>query len=259
MVLSVLLAFKPEQTGMPFQWIGGIKINAKHVQTDNLGNIYAVSTTNQLTKYSRNGNPISTLNYNYTGNITQLDVTNPMQVFVFYRELNKVVVLDNNLAFRGEINLHKAGVIQAATIARSFDNQVWVFDMGDLQLKKIGFDNTTQQSSGNVRQYIDQQSGVCGLVDNGDNVFVVDSLNGVLLFDVFANYQKTIPLKGVGTLKVLDRFYFYYANGKLYRYNWQTAQMAQYPLPDTTQVRGISIEKERIYLHKSDSIVVYSY
>ena len=261
LVFSVLLlcAFVPPQNPNPFALVQGIKTNAKLIHTDNFGNLYVVTKTNQLTKYGRQGTVISTLNYNNAGNITQIDASNPMQIYLFYRELNKVVMLDNNLAYRGEINLTKAGIIQASAIARSYDNNVWVFDLGDLQLKKVSTQNEVEQTSGNIRQYIIDNAAVTHLFDNGERLFMVDSTNGILLFDVFASYQKTIPLKGIAEIKILDKYFFYYANQKLNKYNWQTGQSNSYNMPDTTNVIKLSVEKERLYLQKPDSVYLYSY
>jgi len=259
-LMLVLQAFMPKQVGGPnFLPLTALKINAKFIQTDNLGNMYVVTQTNQLNKYGRNGKLLGTLNYNYTGNITNIDVTNPMQIFVFYRELNKVIYLDNNLAYRGEIDLNKSNIIQAGSIARAYDNHLWVFDIGDLQLKKINHDNQVEQTSGNVRQYINKDAAVCGVYDNNDRVFVLDSINGILLFDVFGSYIKTIPIKGVGDIKVSTKNIYYYNNGRLNQYNWQTALANNFQLPDTSRVQKISIEKERLYIQKPDSIYIYSY
>jgi hypothetical protein len=259
LLIVLLVSFCPPQNESRYTLLTHILSKVKNITTDNLGNLYVLTNGNQLNKYGRNGALIGTLNYNYTGNITQVDASNPMQVFLFYRELNKVIILDNNLAYRGEINLTKAGIIQAAAVARAYDNNLWVFDVGDLQLKKINRDSEVEQSSGNVRQYILNNTAVNYLFDNGDRVFVVDANNGILLFDVFASYQKTIPIKGVNEVKVLDRFLFYYAAQKLNRYNWQTSQEQSYALPDTSGVIRLSVEKERIYLQKQDTISIYSF
>lgn len=258
-LLFACMAFTFNKAEQNYTLLSALRLNVKCMHTDNLGNLYIVTKTNQLYKYSRNGKLLSTLNYNYIGNITQLDASNPMEIYLFYKELNKVVFLDNNLAFRGEINLNKANIIQASSIARSYDNNIWVFDLGDLQLKKVNKTNQVEQESGNIRQYINGSAAVNYMFDNNDRVFLVDSVNGILLFDVFASYIKTIPVKGVNEVKVLEKYLFYYANGKLNRYNWQTPQSQSFSLPDTLALVKLSIEKERLYLQKPDSIYIYSY
>lgn len=258
-VMVVCMAFTLQDTRQNYTLVNGLRLNTKCMETDNLGNLYVVTKTNQLYKYSRNGKLLSTLNYNYIGNITQLDVSNPLEIYLFYKELNKVVFLDNNLAFRGEINLNKANIIQASAIARSYDNNIWVFDLGDLQLKKVNKTNEVEQESGNIRQYITGNAAINYMFDNNDKVFVVDSINGILLFDIFASYIKTIPVKEISEVKVLEKYLFYLDHNQLSRYNWQTPKKQSFTLPDTIGLMRLSLEKERLYLQKSDSIYIYSY
>lgn len=255
----MLFLLLPAQVTSGFQFVAGIKTNAKLIHTDNLGNLYIVTQTNQLYKYGRNGTLTGTLNYNYTGNISQIDASNPMQIYLFYRELNKVILLDNNLAFRGEVDLNKAGIIQAGAMARAYDNNIWVFDLADLQLKKVNRKNEIEQSSGNIRQYVTGNPYIPNIFDNNDRVFVTDTTNGILVFDLFGSYLKTIPITGISTPKVLDKYLFFYRNGQLNRYNWIAAQQSAYALPDTSRVINISVEKERLYLQKQDSVFIYSY
>jgi hypothetical protein len=174
--------------------VSEFKVNAKFVQADDMGNLYIVSPTNQLYKYNYFGKILATLNYNYNGNISSLDVSNPMEIYVFYKELNRVLLLDNNLAYRGELDLTKLNITQASTIARSFDNGIWVFDLGDLQLKKLTKDGIQSQSSGNLKQFTQTDFTPTILSDNTNQIMLCnDSL--CLLFDVFAAYFKTLKFK----------------------------------------------------------------
>ena len=168
--------------------------NAKFVQADDMGNLYIVSPTNQLYKYNYSGKVLATLNYNYNGNISSLDVSNPMEIYIFYKEINRVLLLDNNLAYRGELDLTKLNITQAAAIARSFDNGIWVFDLGDLQLKKITKDGILSQSSGNIKQFT-QTDFIPNLLSDNTNQIMLCNDSVCLLFDVFAAYIKTIKFK----------------------------------------------------------------
>jgi len=169
-------------------------VNAKFVQADDIGNLYIVSATNQLYKYNYSGKVLATLNYNYNGNISSLDVSNPMEIYVFYKEINRVLLLDNNLAYRGEIDLTKLNITQAAAIARSFDNGIWVFDLGDLQLKKLTKDGNLSQSSGNIKQFT-QTDFIPSILSDNTNQIMLCNDSVCLLFDVFSAYLKTLKFK----------------------------------------------------------------
>lgn len=240
-----------------FKRIVGIAIQAKDMQTDRLGNLYVLSQTNQLYKYDINGKLLSTLNYAYIGNITHIDASNPFELYLFYRELNAVIFLDNNLAYRGRMNLSDAGIIQAGSVARNYANGLWIFDQGDLQLKKLERDGKVNQVSGNVLQYADTKNIAPNFIfDNGSKVFVNDSTLGIMVFDVFANYQKTIPIKGLKEFKILGDELYYVKSKNLMAYHLKTLQYKSIALPDSN-FKGVCIEKEHLYLQKVDSVTIY--
>lgn len=242
-----------------FVLIKTIPIEAKDIQTDRLGNLYIVSKTNQLYKYGPTGKLLSTLNYKYLGNITHVDATNPMEIYVFYKELNLVVFLDNNLAYRGEMKLADFGIGQAAAICRSFDNGIWVFDLGDLQLKKMDKNGENLQTTGNIRQYVSQPSAVLFLYDNNDKVFVNDSANGILMFNIFGTYAKTLPIKGCTEIKVINDEVYYWQMLQLKKYRLKSFDTEVFALPDALDIKDVSIEKDRVYLLKSTEVSIYGF
>lgn len=252
-----LTSFQPPASS--FKLLKSISIDAKDIQTDRIGNLYIITKTNQLYKYDSRGNLLCTLNYKYLGNINFIDASNPFELYVFYKELNEVLFLDNNLAYRGEMLLNDYGISQAAAIARSYDNGIWVFDNGDLQLKRLNKNGEVLQMSGNIKQYVNTALQPNYIYDNNDRVFVNDSTTGILVFNVFANYIKTIPIKKCSSIKVIDDNLFYNISGKLLKYDLKTFSQTEFQLPDTTYIQQVSIEKERLFLLKPNAVDIYSY
>lgn len=243
-----------------FRSIAEINIEAKNIQTDNLGNLFVVSTTNQLYKYSQEGKLLSTLNYKYLGNISFIDATNPLEIYVFYKELNLVVFLDNNLAYRGEMKLDNFQIGQASAVARSFDNGLWAFDLADLQLKRIDKNGENLQSSGNIRQFVSQKNITPTYIyDDNNRVFVVDSTVGIMVFDVFAHYLKTIPIKGVSKIKAMNDNMFYSLENMLYKYHQKTLQTTTFSLPTSSTILDINIEKSRLYLLEKSGVRIFEF
>jgi len=241
-----------------FNLIATISLEPKEIQSDRMGNVYVISKTNQLYKYSSTGKLLGTLNYNYSGNITSLDVSNPLEIYVFYRELNSIVFLDNNLAFRGDINLSNYGIGQSSSIARSYDNGIWVFDVVDLQVKKLSKDGSTTLQSANVRQFTQANSIMPNyMYDNNDRLYVNDSALGILVFDVFANYIKTIPLRGIVDFKILGDDLYFCKNKVLYDYNLKGLLQKSIQLPDSISISDCSIEKDRLYLSKDNFVEIF--
>ena len=232
-------------------------VNAKFVQADDMGNLYIVSPTNQLYKYNYSGKVLATLNYNYNGNISSLDVSNPMEIYVFYKEINRVLLLDNNLAYRGELDLTKLNITQAAAIARSFDNGIWVFDLGDLQLKKISKDGILSQSSGNIKQFT-QTDFIPNLLSDNTNQIMLCNDSICLLFDVFTAYIKTVKFKNSQN--------FQFGNNQIFETNQSQINSIDlkmgirnivYIFPDFQKPFWTYINKENVILFTKNIISVY--
>ena len=237
--------------------VSEFSVNAKFVQADDMGNLYIVSPTNQLYKYNYSGKVLATLNYNYIGNISSLDVSNPMEIYVFYKEINRVLLLDNNLAYRGELDLTKLNITQAAAIARSFDNGIWVFDLGDLQLKKISKDGILSQSSGNIKQFT-QTDFIPNLLSDNTNQIMLCNDSICLLFDVFTAYIKTVKFKNSQN--------FQFGNNQIFETNQSQINSIDlkmgirnivYTFPDFQKPFWTYINKENVILFTKNIISVY--
>lgn len=239
--------------------IESIKLNAKDIETDRMGNLYAISESNQLYKFDQNGKLIGTLNYAYLGNMSHIDASNPLELYVYYKELNSVVFLDNNLAFRGKLNFADVGISISSAMGRSNTNGIWVFDLGTMQLKRLNKDGSLVQESGNIRQFVQAENfNPTSIVDNGLRIYVCDSTSGILVFDLFANYLKTIPIKGLQELRLNQEVLFYRNQGKLIRYKLSTFERDTMDLP-LDELDDFCIEQDRLYLLNNQGVKIYRY
>jgi len=232
-------------------------VNAKFVQADDIGNLYIVSPTNQLYKYNYSGKVLATLNYNYNGNISSIDASNSMEIYVFYKEINKVLLLDNNLAYRGEIDLTKLNITQAAAIARSYDNGIWVFDLGDLQLKKITKDGVLNQSSGNIKQFT-QTDFIPNTISDNTNQIMLCNDSICLLFDVFAAYYKTLKFKNPQSFQLVNNQIFETNNHQINNIDLKMGNRNTfYSFPNSPKPFWTFINKENVILFNKNSVSVY--
>ena len=92
---------------------------------------------NQLNNYSIKNNILiknsesTTYQYNNLGlgKITRVDFQNPLQIVVFYKNFNTVVLLDNQLNEIKKIDFNlKSTPVSLEAIALSSQNQIWIYD-----------------------------------------------------------------------------------------------------------------------------------
>ncbi len=241
------------------QLVKTFELSAKYLKADDLGNIYAVSPTNQLYKYSSQGKLLATLNYNYTGNITSIDASNPMEIYIFYKEINRVVFLDNNLAFRGEMDLSKYNIVQASAIGRSFDNGLWVYDLGDLQLKRLDKEGNLFQSSGNIKQFY-QIDFIPNLLIDNNKLVVLANDSVCLFFDVFASFIKRFKIGFSNTIQVNTTHLLQQSGNKLNIYDLKLGVVKTIKPIDTKYTpKWVYAGKEISYLYDGINCYIFSH
>ncbi len=138
-------------------------------------------------------NPLGENTYSFydssLGTPDYIDVTNPFQILVYYREYGTVVVLDRTLSELDRIDLFaNENIQQPGVIARSYDNGMWVFDNWSFRLLRLNGVGEVEQQTNNLRL----QLGISGPAD----ALFVDR-NAVMLYfaaehrlAVFTNYGK---------------------------------------------------------------------
>ena len=180
-----------------------------------------------------------------------------MEIYVFYKEINKVLLLDNNLAYRGEIDLTKLNITQAAAIARSYDNGIWVFDLGDLQLKKITKDGVLNQSSGNIKQFT-QTDFIPNTISDNTNQIMLCNDSICLLFDVFAAYYKTLKFKNPQSFQLVNNQIFETNNHQINNIDLKMGNRNTfYSFPNSPKPFWTFINKENVILFNKNSVSVY--
>ena len=97
------------------------------------------------------------------------------------------------------------------------------------------------------------------MMERNGQIYVNDSAIGVLVFDNFGAYYKTIPIHGLRKFQVLQEQVVYFEGGKLKSYNPVTFEAKMITLPDSTHVVQAVIERERITVLKKEVVDFYKY
>lgn len=172
---------------------------------DNLDNLYIISSTGQVKKFGPKGDSIGVFNgVRAYGNLTAIDVTNPLKPLLFYKDFSYVVVLDRFLASRTAVNLRKYNVLQPSAIGLSYDNNIWVFDTYDNKLKKIDEAGNLLLQTDDFRSVFAQSFAPQRLMNENGFVYLADSASGVFVFDNYGTYKRKIPVKNWNAIDVVN-------------------------------------------------------
>ena len=241
-----------------FTLISSAPIKATSLSVDNFSNFYTVGD-NQITKFDKAGTQLQTYDEVKYGKIGSLDISNPLKITVYYPDFMQAVLLDRFLSYFTTYNFFGLGYQNVTAVGSSSDGYLWFYDNLSFTLKKIDESGKVQLQSQPVNQLINTVITPTFIMEKGGQVYVNDPAVGVLVFDNFGAYYKTIPVLGLQRFQIFQDQIVYFEEGKLKSYNPVTFDAKMISLPDTVGIKQAVIEKQRIALLRADRVDFYKY
>lgn len=232
--------------------------HAATLTTDNLGQAYIVSE-NQLLKYSHRGNLLSNFSESNLGNLGFVDAGNPMKLLLFYPDYARIIILDSKLSFQTALDFRSININQPLTVCNSTENGYWVYDREDDQLKKIDLNLQVIQQSGSLTQLLGYQVQPGMMTESNGLIYMNNPETGILVFDRFAAYYKTIPYTGVDFFQVIEKDIVFINKRSLIRFDTKSVTENEVLIPEIDSIRAARIEQHELYLLTSDSLKFYSF
>ena len=194
-----------------------IKGDFANLSVDNLGNIFLITSANQIKKLNNNLDSIAIFNESKLyGDIYSLDVSNPLKVLVYYKDYNTILSLDRQLSKRNTLDLRLQNIFQVRAIAQSYDNNIWLFDEVDNTLKKIDEAGNLLLETPDFRQLFGDAYLPQTILDMNGLLYLYNQKKGWKIFDYYGGFKSQYPVfnwqdvqVADGYLKGHDSSYFY--------------------------------------------------
>ena len=195
-----------------------IAVQPIFAEVDNLGRLYVLDDKNRIINYK----PDLTEQYRFantrSGQVTTLDVTNPLKVVAFYDDFNQVKVLDNTLSIINELNLaDKFADISACGVTN--DGHLWVFDPVQFKLIKINDSGVKVMESSNVNDFGMVDVKITDIREKGNFVVLCDRNKGFYIFDNLGQYLYFFESKDIKSFQFDGRNIYYYTSTGLKSYS----------------------------------------
>lgn len=254
-ILSIILlcAFRTND----FVLLSKIPGNYSFMTTDNLGNVYTVSGC-ELKKFSPDGTLIKSFSDKTHGDIAFADATDPLKILLFYHDFRQIIFLDNTLSLNGNvIDLDNLELLQPLLACSSYENGFWVYEQQDFQL--IRFDKNLQRSnsSGNIAQLTGIDIKPNYLIEVNNMLYLNNPETGILVFDKYGTYSKTLPFKGLSTFQIIDDDLLYNTESQLIEYDFKNFSQKSTTLPAKNAL-DCDFSNDRIFVRDSTGVSVYS-
>lgn len=232
-------------------------VRARMLSVDELGNAYLVRQDNVLLKLSAAGDSLANFSSVSNGDISYLDVTNPLRLLVLYSDYAKLQILDRMLAPKNELNLRKVNLVNVNVIAASAEGFLWVYDQFNASLNKLDMELNAVISGYDLRPQLGERPAPVCLIEKERKVYMVDAALGVFVFDQFGSYLNTLELKGLQKVQIMGTQLIYRRDSVLYAYDLQRFTEKQIVLPGKDQLLDAALAGEQVYLLYPDRLRVF--
>lgn len=236
-----------------------IDVKADILSTDALGNIYVI-TEGSLQKYSGNGSLLFTYTSLSDGPASSIDTYDPLKLLVFNAGFSMIKLLDNTLSLRKDpVQLSETGYSNASLVCTSYESGFWIFDPVSNNL--IRFDNNMQisQISGNINDLTFAACSPVYMLESDNTLYVSDPTQGILLFDRYGAYLKTIPIKNIKTFQIFGKLLLYSDEKFMKAFDLKTHEEFSMALPIMENIISARVENRMLVVLTSKKLCIYNF
>lgn len=206
-------------------WLPSCKTTKTRVKTtpssfvsqDKLGNIYQISDMKMM-KYSSVMDTLQTNSIFSNGVISSLDTRNPLQLMLFYKQQQEVILLDNTLSETNKISLNFFEWVDLVCLSNR-DNAFWLYSITTQTLIKTDKNGNITNRFKNIGQLVQKEINPIQLIEYENSVYLFDPNHGLFMFDLFGNYVKRIQLEKAERIKFHQKKVFFKVKNSIFSYN----------------------------------------
>ena len=244
--------------GQDFTSIIKIDTIANLAAIDNFGNIFLVTPKNEVLKFSPYGKFLWNYTNNGYGNISQIDVSDPLRVILYYPDYQQMVILNNNLNEISKFSFNDSPNHFITLVASSNNNGFWVYDSVNRELKKLTNNFTEDLNTGNIYQRDDLNIQGNFMLNSNEYLFINDASKGIQIFDRFGNFFKTAVVKPIKQFDVDGNNIAYLEGGILYSYNFITFETKKINIPIQAGFKDAVFHNNRLIILNEKGVSLWA-
>ncbi|WP_420571980.1 hypothetical protein [Kordia sp.] len=242
-----LLAFGQKTITATLQQQDSLSVD-RFVAMDNFGASYSIQ--NHILIKRKDGKKWQYNNLQL-GEITSVDILNPLKITLFYEDFNTVIVLDNTLNEIKRIDFNVAAEFKnlaAATTAN--DRNLWIFDTNTQQLEVFNYvqEKTLNQNLPIPEKFITLKSNY--------NYCRVLTETYLYTYNIYGSLLSKEELTGVSDFSMTNTEVIFLKDEQLYYTNNEDVYLINLP-SDRIAIKQFSLHDDILYIY--DGIVLYQF
>jgi len=250
LIISLLFSINSQ-----FILINKKPVSFSHFEVDKMENIYGINN-NAFFNYSSTNKQ-----YNYTNNLlgapSLVDVTNPLQIILFYKSNNSLVFLDNTLnEIRSPVMLDNLQIYNTSIFCSSRLGGIWIYD--DLK-KRILYINKYLEieiESPHIENIIDIPAKPDFIKEHQSKLYINIPGKGILEFNQNGTYLNTLPIITSEVIQIQQQKIYYISSDSIGFYNILTKNNYIVPLPEK-KFKIVRIQNDKLYIFMDNYLSIY--
>lgn len=164
---------------------------------DPLGNAYVLTPDEQLLKF----NPVGQQVFHYYNTVLgapgSIDASDPFNILLFYPEQQTIVQLNRTLNESSILDLRLTDIRNATAVARSHDNELWLYDDYQGRLYKLNSDGLITFTSDDLRLSEKLAYGPSHIFRWQDRLLLNFPERGVAVFTLYGQLETWWDILGI--------------------------------------------------------------
>ncbi len=191
-ILATSCAIKPKN-GAVVDVTKTIPVLVSKMDVDNLGNVYVIDHKGKLLKYNENGILVFEFYNKRLGDISSIDVSNPLEILIFFQNYGVVKSLDNTLSEIKSVDFNKEGkFVGTQVFCKSNDSFLWIADPTTQKILKVDDQLKVKLETNRFSDLGINELLPIKMREAGNHLVVMTQNNGFLIFDNFGQFDKSI-------------------------------------------------------------------
>jgi hypothetical protein len=229
------------------------------VSIDRLSNIYVTDRRNNLLKFDPNGKLQQTFSPPATGHVASVEAWNMVKILLFYDDRQQITLLDRFLTpiTTARLSEFSNGLVKAATLAA--DDRIWLLNESDFTLTKVDVRYPDAALKTQLNQVLStSQNDIRLMREYQNNLYILDGISGIYVFDNMGTYKKKLPVRGLTYLGFRGEELYYVKEGQLVFLHLYTQQTRTIALPAGKDYQQALVSDNACYFFTPAGFDIYT-
>ncbi|MCB0475205.1 MAG: hypothetical protein KDC69_05985 [Flavobacteriaceae bacterium] len=256
-ILLIFTSITFSQAVVNAKRIDTVAMNAdRFIGVDELQNLYYLKG-NKL--FKKSAEKTYAYSNNQLGDISSVDITNPLKIVLFYQSFNTVQLLDNNLnELTHSINFTTESLFKnISNISVSSGDKLWLYSPDDTVLSLFNYQSGKILFNSQPVEMEHAHFKALGLVSNYKYAWLYNS-DYLIQFNEFGTYIRTIDLNNVSEPMVTNGILYYLSGHRIHGLK-DNGDLFHFTLDSQVDIKSFYVSQNQLYIFDGEKLFIFQF